>query len=56
MATLHAKRANSKRLQQTLVEVLVPTTPVTRLGVGNRPVVRFEKDVSWLRVCAHAYG
>jgi len=43
MATLHAKRANSKRLQQTLVEVLVPTTPVTRLGVGNRPVVRFEK-------------
>ncbi|EKX34531.1 hypothetical protein GUITHDRAFT_60459, partial [Guillardia theta CCMP2712] len=42
-ATIMAKVANSRRLQKTVVEVLVPCTKVTKLGLGNKPVEKQEK-------------
>jgi len=42
-ATLLAKRANSKWLQKTIIEVLVPCTNVTKLGLGGKKVVKPEK-------------
>jgi len=42
-ATLMAKISNSQRLKQTIREVLVPCTVVTKLGVGNKRVAKLDK-------------
>ncbi len=38
-----AKISNSARLKKTIREVLVPCTVVTKLGMGNKEVMKLEK-------------